>query len=141
MNKCNVNFVFGLLYLCRMRSAFIGKWHGLWLIAGGLSLLVSCGGEKEKTVVIPANVLSQEKMARVITDIHMAEAEMQVRTLPDSTSKAPLSFQKIFDKDTITKQQYEESMAFYIEHPQLLDTVYTQVLNELSKMQGQTAGK
>jgi hypothetical protein len=101
--------------------------------------LFSCGGDK-KQVTIPSNVLSQAKMTRVITDIHIAEAEMNMNALPDSTSKTPISFQKIFDKDTITKQQYEESLNFYIDNPQLLDSVYTQVLNELSKMQG-TAGK
>ena len=98
-------------------------------------ILFSCGQEK-KGVVIPANILSQEKMTRVITDIHLAEAEMQVKSLPDSTSKSPLSFQKIFDKDTISKQQYEESLNFYMDHPELLDTIYVQVLNELSKMEG-----
>lgn len=99
-------------------------------------LLFSCGNPEEKKVVIPAEVLPKEKMAEVITDIHLAEAEANLRTLPDSVSTEKLSFQKIFDKNKITKAQYDTSLSFYINNPQLLDSVYEKVLNELSKMQG-----
>ena len=78
-------------------------------------------------------------MAQVITDIHLAEAEANVRTFPDSSSKEKLSFDKIFEKHSITKKQYEESLSFYIDNPEILDTVYENVLNELSKMQGEAA--
>lgn len=98
---------------------------------------VSCG-EEETAVPIPDNILSKEKMAQVITDIHIAEAEANLKTLPDSTSKQPIGFQPIFEADSITKEQYEESLSFYIEHPKLLNEVYEDVLNELSKRQ---AGK
>ena len=97
-------------------------------------LAISCG-DKSKSVAIPPNVLSREKMAAVLTDIHMAEAEANLRTLPDSSSKETISFQKIFEKDSISKQQYKESLTFYINHPELLNDVYEEVLNELSKMQ------
>jgi len=104
-----------------------------------LSVLILSCGEEKKSIAIPENILSKEKMAQVITDIHLAEAQASLRSLPDTTSKGSISFQKIFDKDSISKQQYEESLSFYIEHPEMLDSVYAQVLNELSKMQGQAA--
>ena len=75
-------------------------------------------------------------MARVFTDIHLAEAEANLHSMPDSAKKVPINFQKIFEKDTITKLQYEESLTFYIDHPELLNKVYEEVVNELSKMQG-----
>lgn len=109
------------------------------LLALPLICVLSSCGEKETTVEIPANILPKEKMVQVLTDVHLAEAEANLRTLPDSASKEPIGFQKIFDKDSITKKQYEESLTFYIDHPVLLDSIYTQVLNELSKIQG-TAG-
>ena len=78
-------------------------------------------------------------MAAVITDIHLSEAETSLRTFPDSTSSEKVSFNKIFEKHSITKKQYEESLSFYIDNPELLDSVYTNVLNELSKKQGEVA--
>ena len=105
----------------------------LLLIANCL-LVFSCG-QKPKPIVIPATIIQKEKMARVLTDIHLAQAEMKLHTLPDSTKMDSLNFKKIFVKDTITKQQYEESLNFYIDHPELLNEVYEQVVNGLSKMQ------
>lgn len=102
-----------------------------------LAILIFSCGEEKKQLSVPDNILPKEKMAQVITDIHLAEAEANLRTLPDSSSKDTIGFQKIFEKDSISKQQYEESLSFYIEHPELLDSVYVQVLNELSKMQAE----
>ena len=109
-------------------------------------LLVFSCGQKQATA-IPSDVLPKEKMAQVMTDIHIAEAEKDLSGPPDlpapqasPVSKATINFQKIFEKHKITKEQYDKSLNFYIEHPELLDKVYEDVLNELSKMQGE-AGK
>lgn len=100
--------------------------------------LFSCGNEKEKTIPIPADILPKEKMAMVITDIHLAEAEANLKLSPD-TSSEKLNFQSIFEKNKIAKDQYKKSIAFYIDHPELLNEVYENVLNELSRMQGEAA--
>ena len=102
------------------------------------SSLFSCG-EKEKTVAIPSGILPQEKMAAVLTDIHIAEAEANLGAPPDSALKTPISFHKIFEKDSVSKKQYEESLSFYVDHPELLDSIYTHVLNQLDKMQGEAS--
>ena len=115
-------------------------FYCLLLIAYCL-LCFSCG-ENNKQVIIPADVLPKEKMAVVIADIHIAEAELYLnshQTLQnDSTPHQPADFQKIFAKNSITKGQYDRSIAFYIDHPEQLNEVYEIVLNELSRMQ---AGK
>ena len=106
------------------------------ILVFALSVILAACGEQEKYVVIPSDVLAKEKMAEVLTDIHIVEAEANLKTLPDSASTEKLSFQKIFEKNKITKDQYEKSLKFYIDHPELLGEVYDKVLNELSKMQG-----
>lgn len=119
-------------------------FYCLLLTANCLFVFSSCG-EKQPTPV-PADVLPKEKMAQVFTDIHMAEAGANapmITDIPakdlDSISKSNISFQKIFDKNQITKEQYDKSLQFYIDHPELLDKVYEEVLNELSKMQGEAS--
>lgn len=103
-----------------------------------LLFLSSCGQE-EKSVVVPVDVLPKEKMAQVLTDIHLAEAETNLKILPDSASTILMAIgirlQKIFEKHEITKAQYEKSLSFYIDHPELLNQIYEKVLNALSKMQ------
>ena len=108
------------------------------LIAALSFLLFSCG-QDEGQVAIPSDVLPKEKMAQVITDIHLAEANASLYTLPDSVSSEKLHFEKIFAKHKITKIQYDKSISFYIDHPELLNEVYEKVLNELSRMQGEAA--
>jgi hypothetical protein len=98
--------------------------------------LFSCGKKNSNTV--PENILSKEKMVQVLTDIHIAEAEMSLGAFPDSSSKEKISFQKIFEKEQITKEQYETSLSFYIDHPEMLNEIYQEVLNELSKKQSAT---
>ena len=104
------------------------------LLLTAYCLLVFSCGQKDKSVVIPATILPKAKMARVIADVHLAEAKENLHSLPDSTKMKPIDFQKIFEKDTISKQQYEESLTFYIDHPELFNEVYEEVVNELSKM-------
>lgn len=98
-------------------------------------LFFSCG-QREKSVIVPADVLPKTKMAQVITDIHMAEADIDLRTAPDAPNRDTVNFQKIFVKQHINKSQYEKSLSFYVSHPELLNDVYQEVMNELSKMQG-----
>ena len=120
-------------YICRMKFRVSLFPYTLF----PLFLLFSCG-ESGKTVTVPADVLPKEKMALVITDIHIAEAEASLKPYQDTTSEK-LNFQALFEKNKITKEQYEKSMAFYIDHPELLNEVYENVLNELSGMQGEAA--
>lgn len=76
-------------------------------------------------------------------DIHIAEAEADIIKLSDSSATdLDVSLgQKIFEKNKITKEQYEKSLSFYIDHPELLNEVYEKALNELSKMQGKIGGR
>ena len=78
-------------------------------------------------------------MARILIDIHLAEAEASLKSFPDTTKKEKVRFQKIFEKDSVTNQQYQESLMFYMNRPGLLDKVYEEVINGLSKMQGEAA--
>ena len=94
-----------------------------------ICILFSCG-EQQKKITVPPDILPKEKMAQVIADIHIAEAEINLNTPPplpgepgDSLSKKRIRFENIFEKNQITKSQYDISIVFYIAHPELLDTV------------------
>lgn len=101
------------------------------------TFFLSCGDSAEGSISIPDNILPKEKIAQVITDIHIAEAEISLNAIPDSSLKRPVYLETIFEKHQITKQQYEESLVFYIDHPAILNKIYEQVLNDMSKMQAE----
>lgn len=97
----------------------------------------------EDRVAIPDTVLSQEKMADVLVDVHLLEAALNVNALsrdqqimnsihPDSD---------VLKKHNVTKEKYQESFTFYSQNPLLLAEVYQFVLNNLSKMQAEVMTK
>ena len=99
--------------------------------------LVSCN--QDKTVVIPDSVLSEEKMAAVLVDVHLLEATLNIGSFSKDniTKDAMAPKTDILKKHSLTKEQYDESFTFYARNPQLLTEVYLKVLSELSKMQSQ----
>ncbi len=104
-------------------------------------LLFSCS--EKKALVIPDSVLSKQKMAEVLLDIHLLESTITVNnTNPDKGSKNnPTPNFDVLKKNNISKKQYDESFTFYSQHPELLTELYDIILNELSKMQAQVVNK
>ena len=104
-------------------------------------LLLACSDNKK--VNIPSNILSKQKMAEVLIDVHLLEAAMSLNTYNTDIIKAgnPTPLFDIFTKHKITKKQYNESFNYYAQHPDLLKDVYQLVLENLSKMQAQVMNK
>jgi hypothetical protein len=129
-----------ILHLWDIKYIKVKRIYCLLLIAY-CPLVFSCG-QKNKPLAIPSNILLTEKMIRVIADIHIAEAEINLTSPPplpesqkDSVLRNKIDFERIFVKNKITRVQYDSSLSFYINHPELLDTIYVQVISELSKKQ------
>lgn len=98
----------------------------------------SDGGGKKSEYVLP-----EEKMISVLVDLHMAESEKQLAgsDFADTSRTDTISFYKIFTKNKITKQEYDSSMQYYSKRPEMLDAIYDEVINELSRMQAEEIGK
>lgn len=107
-----------------------------------LCLLFSACSEK-KTESIPDHILSKQKMAEVMLDIHLLEASisLNVTNVDKYTIGNPTPNFDVLKKNNITKKQYDESFDYYTQHPALLNEVYQEVLNELSKMQAEVMNK
>jgi hypothetical protein len=90
----------------------------------------SCGGGD----AIPSDVLSKEKMERVLTQIHLTQATRQQKLI-EQQPVTDTTFNEVFKKEAITKEQFDNSMRFYTSHPALLDQVYDEVISELTRMQ------
>jgi hypothetical protein len=107
------------------------------------SWLISCGNNN--VVPIPDTVLSKEKMALVMTDMHLLEASMNLNiasSLPaNQNPDLEIKVQSVLKKNAVTKEQYETSFAFYAAHTELFSEVYTEVLNDLSKLQAKVANE
>ena len=105
-----------------------------------LIFLFSCK-QDNKQIVIPDTVLSKEKMAEIVLQIHLAEAKANLNSQPDVRLTSKVNFSEIAKSNNVSEAQYDSSMIFYINHPLLLNEVYEITLNELSKKQSEGSKK
>ena len=105
---------------------------------------VSCSVKKQEQVEVPSDLLQEDSMVALLVDINIMEASMNlmmVENRTDSTRQDTAVWEDILQKHRLTAQQYEKNIAFYAQHPELLDKVYGEVLNELSKKQAEPLKK
>ena len=80
----------------------------------------------------PADLLDKNSMAEVMTDLSLAEAVINIKTIqnPAFNSDSLVKF-NIFKQHSITRQQYESSIKYYSAHPAEFKEVYDMVLKKI----------
>lgn len=102
-----------------------------FLLLVGLALCLSACDSEEKP---PADLLSEEKMAAILADIHVAEARvtnMQLRSLDSSVLVFEQLQQQIWKKHQVDTSLYHKSYTFYTTHPAYLTEIYDKVEKKL----------
>jgi hypothetical protein len=104
--------------------------HLLFIII--LLSLSGCGGIKDNK---PADLIPEEKMIEILTDIHIADAvvEQKYTTQKPDLPLTNALYTRIYKNYGITAARYKSSYKYYEAHPALMDKIYTQVITELSK--------
>ena len=98
-------------------------------------LIVSCDS---KEISVPDDVIPKEKMVQVLADIHIAEATVNYKSVGD-TVKPNIEnyYSDVFKKHSITQDQYRKSYQFYLDNPSMMNKMYDEVINELSRRQSE----
>lgn len=99
-------------------------------------LISSCNNKKDE---IPEHIIPLEKMAEILTDIHIAEAYSSFRNLQGESMKQSMTayYKFIFDKHKISQFQFEESFDFYSNSPASFLKVYDGILSNFSKKEAE----
>ena len=83
------------------------------------------------------SILPEEKMQSVIWQLIKADVYTVDFLQKDSNVNAPFKnaeLQKsIFEKEKISKEQFQESYDFYIKHPELMKNIFDTILNRNSR--------
>lgn len=95
-------------------------------------IVMACGnGDKEKR---NEEVLPEEQMVELLTDIQLVESVVRVNAGEDEFLTDSVDYYSaIFEKHSVSKIQFEESMRYYTKHPADLENIYDQVLVKLSE--------
>jgi hypothetical protein len=99
-----------------------------------LLLLFACNSSTEE-VKVPSAIISQDSMAVLLTDVHLLEAAIDLNLISTAGKQQPDKYYGIFKVHNISRQHYDSSLAFYSEHPELLNKIYDVVIERLSKKQ------
>nr|WP_236676142.1 DUF4296 domain-containing protein [Chryseolinea lacunae] len=103
-------------------------------VCTGLVLLVavlafSCGKEKA-----PQNLLPQDKVVNVLSDLYVVEQKVNALALKRDTSEqifAKLK-DKVFEKNGVTDSSFRVSLDYYVDRPGVIEGIYSQLVDSLN---------
>jgi len=107
-------------------------------------LLLTLFACNEEAIIIPDNVLSREKMTSVMVEIQLIEATMAVNQLKggkEAKEIAANSYGSVLQQHNISREEFDVSFKYYAKHPELLEQIYDEMLNELSKRQAEVGNE
>lgn len=74
-------------------------------------------------------------MQSILEDIHYAQVEIYINHAPADSVKPLLVkyYSHIFSLHHVKAQQFLDSFDYYTQHPDIMDDMYQNMINELSK--------
>lgn len=98
----------------------------LWIV-----LIVTAWSCKPK---LPAGVLSEPDMVKVLMEIYIGEEKISRAAIPyDSVTRlSPLLRQRILNRINIPDSVFKKSMDYYMANPKQLERIYTVLVDSLS---------
>ncbi len=87
----------------------------------------------------PAGTLNEDEMINILVDIHLTEATLRISndslSRKNDTTDQRIRFAHVFRKHDINPDDFNKSMDYYLEHIELLDNIYKEVINRLTEME------
>lgn len=120
----------------KMPSAFFlrARFSLLACLAAFMLMLASCGPEAvAKREKAPSDLIALETMSAMLADIHLIEgARLGERMLGDSL-QAQDHYRGVWAKYGVQEDQYKSSFEYYSRHPDLMDQIYEQAIEQLNR--------
>ena len=104
-------------------------------------ILSSCGEKEDETDTVPENILNEESFARVLIDFAMAESatNLNVKNVNLPAMDTVYAFDPL-KFNNVRKTQYDSTLRFYSQHPELYKKAYELVLAGLTALESERAG-
>ncbi len=99
-------------------------------------LLTACGNKSGKPEFKkPDPLLSKEQMVKVLTELHLLEASVNLRNAQNTTTnkKDTLIYSDFFKKYGTTYAVFQENFKYYASQPVVLSQLYDQVIIDLTR--------
>lgn len=104
------------------------------LLPGLLWLLLACGPNAENGTDRPDNLVDEDKMVAILTEVHLNEAKVAKLILRSSDSSNLVYKQlerQLLKKYDVDTSAYSKSYIYYASHPEAMQRVYKRVVDKL----------
>ncbi len=100
-------------------------------------LVLSACGSKVKAPEAAPPAIAADKMQMILKDIHLADALANREGEPNGTTEALTKeyYQSVFEKHGVTSDAFYASMRYYTYEVNIIDSLYANVIVEISKEQ------
>lgn len=86
--------------------------------------------------------ISTDKMGKILTDVQLAEVYSSMvddslhRVMPKNQDSLAVYYKEVLSHHKVTQQEFQTAMDWYKSNPELLDSVYKYMINELTVQEG-----
>ncbi len=110
-----------------------------------LLTLFSCTGKQKDFSPLPRpkHLLNKTQMAELLTQVHLLEAAVNLKNAQNQSlnKKDSLAYNDIFKKYNIDYAEFQENYKYYASTPKELESIYDEVISDLTRMQAVEARK
>ncbi|MCD6091858.1 MAG: DUF4296 domain-containing protein [Bacteroidales bacterium] len=109
----------------------------LFVVFLGVAFLLSaCAEKKQAPVKIPKVLLTEEKMAEIISEVQLIEAYLnQIPfSLRGKSDSNYVYYPLLFKKYEITKEEFLENLVYYSQNEDAITSIYDQSIILLNKI-------
>ncbi|MFN4811032.1 MAG: DUF4296 domain-containing protein [Bacteroidota bacterium] len=87
----------------------------------------------------PKNIIGRDTMVMILADIHLLEASLGIKVFEDRKMNETRNHikEKIYKKYLVNKIQFRSSYDYYAMQSANIDSIYIDVISEISKQQAE----
>ncbi len=97
----------------------------------------ACNKKTPSTVAPPHHVIAKDTLVLILADFHVLEASLTLKMLDDKTTANMRNVlkDKIYKDYNVSKERFFNSYAYYEKKPIALDSIYCEVITEITQRQ------
>ena len=103
------------------------------------SFLVVATSCNEKAPQKPGYLIDQEKMVKVMVDMHLVETAHNLKLLPPDTTDQAYNetFERIYITHEISKADFDSSLFYYSTQTEQMNVIYDKILEQLYELESE----
>jgi hypothetical protein len=115
----------------------------LWPTALFFLILMNFSCKEKKQEKIPANIIGKDTMVHILAEIHLLESSLGIRIFEEQKIVATRNIvkSKIYKQYGVSKERFFSSYNYYTQNSAAIDTIYIDVISEISKRQAEQIKK